>query len=494
MALPRQDLITSLGDQLNLLAGMLKTRSRAGMTDGNKILEPIIRKTFNTLFGWNLVNLNAERVNFPAADLGDKKLRLAIQVTNEDSSEKITLTAVKAQEHNLGTEFDKLIVFFLLAKKPGMPKRFRQSDEGPLIETWDNAEVLKRAAEIDDIEVIRAAVRILNEEIQPFVGTAPETTSVNTIGSGETTRFEHAAFGLESAEETLYASFFQVLFPEEIQTAVITLKRRVKFSERLVTAWRNLDTKNEPPVDYLIENGTVYTFDRFDKPIWRDLIENKSIKPESSFKSTSWSKSGLLAERNLFTKLLQRNLEQLCNHVGTEFKLSWSRELKCYIFQAKRDVAVGKLKVNALTKAGTREVFKAILNTLPGREGEIQHWKHQGFRHRFVNFGGNWFLNIEPFWAFTADGVANPSRMHASSSRNMKKPERNRAVLGHVMFWASLLCKEPDMLAPPASIRLVRPHKFSVAPSILDSAWKDIAPDDEKQILTADSKEELWLL
>ncbi len=120
MLLPRHDYSVTLGDKLNLLASVIKTRSRAGLTDGNKVLEPIVRRTFNALFGWNLINLNTEQANFPVADLGDRSRRIAIQVTNEASSDKITRIAAKASEHHLEADFDKLIVFFLLSEKPGL--------------------------------------------------------------------------------------------------------------------------------------------------------------------------------------------------------------------------------------------------------------------------------------------------------------------------------------------------------------------------------------
>jgi hypothetical protein len=47
---------------------------------------------FNATFGWDLVNLNIEKAYFPAVDLGDRKRRLAIQVTNAEGSDKITDT------------------------------------------------------------------------------------------------------------------------------------------------------------------------------------------------------------------------------------------------------------------------------------------------------------------------------------------------------------------------------------------------------------------
>ncbi|MCW1886407.1 SMEK domain-containing protein [Luteolibacter flavescens] len=490
MALPRLDYATSIGDQLSELAEVIKTRSRAGLTDGNKILEPIMRKTFNELFGWNLINLNGNQTNYPAADLGDRERRIAIQVTNEERSEKISRTAKKAEEHNLHDEFDRLIVFFLLAKKPGLPKDLT-STCGPIIETWDNSDVVKMASEIDDLNAIRRASEILRAEMQ---NSRFELTPrpVSLTGSATSTKFDHGTYGLSGETECLFSSFFPVHFPGAIQRAKITLKRGIRLSDRIEAAWESMGMKGPTPMDYFIELGTVYTFESWEKPLWQALISSKAIKPESSFSAGDWSCSSALAKRNLFSKLLHRNLEHLCKNIGTEFELVRSRQLKCFLFQAKQGVESGKLKVEAIKKAGTREVFKTIPNTLPGREGDIQHWKHQGFRHQFVTFGGNWFLNIEPFWAFTSDGMGSQSRMHGSSSRNMKKIERNRTVLGHVMFWAAILCKVPDMFDPPALIRLDRPAPIRVSPSISDVAWKTIAPDDEKRILVADGEQELF--
>jgi hypothetical protein len=108
MSLPRLDHATHISDQLNTLAGMVKSRSRASLTDANRILETIATRFFNALFGWELVNLNTERANYPAADLGDRQRRIAIQVTNEDGSDKITHTIAKAIGHQLDKDFDRL--------------------------------------------------------------------------------------------------------------------------------------------------------------------------------------------------------------------------------------------------------------------------------------------------------------------------------------------------------------------------------------------------
>lgn len=71
MSLPRET-AKGIAGRLNLLADIVKTRSRANLTDANRLLETIAKRFFNALFGWNLVNLNLEQANHPAADLGDR--------------------------------------------------------------------------------------------------------------------------------------------------------------------------------------------------------------------------------------------------------------------------------------------------------------------------------------------------------------------------------------------------------------------------------------
>jgi len=146
MSLPRLEKATHISDRLNELASVVKTRSRSSLTDANRILETIAARFFNALFGWELVNLNAEQANYQAVDLGDRHKRIAIQVTNEDSSDKISQTAIKANARKQNSEFDRLIIFFLLSKKPGFPKSFTPLPDCPEIELDEAIAILQRGA------------------------------------------------------------------------------------------------------------------------------------------------------------------------------------------------------------------------------------------------------------------------------------------------------------------------------------------------------------
>lgn len=68
----------------------------------------------------------------------------------------------------------------------------------------------------------------------------------------------------------------------------------------------------------------------------------------------------------------------------------------------------------------------------------------------------------------------------------MRKPEKNRAVLGHVMFWASILCHQADWFRSCDSFRINRPEQIMARPSIRDSDWVRITRDSERQDLEGD--------
>ncbi len=165
MPFERETLAKNIARRLNVLADQLKTQTRASFTDSNITLEFVMARFFNALLGWNLVDLNAEQADFPAADLGDRGHRIAMLVTNEATARKIAGTKDKAFEHRLGDDFDRLIIFFLLPRKPGMPKKFAQAAGGPEIECWDLADLLKQMKNLPNVKALVAADKVLDEEL-----------------------------------------------------------------------------------------------------------------------------------------------------------------------------------------------------------------------------------------------------------------------------------------------------------------------------------------
>jgi hypothetical protein len=297
---------------------------------------------------------------------------------------------------------------------------------------------------------------------------------------------EQHPFGLLDEPENLFSNLFPVSFPENIQTAHVPLKRKVKIADHFSCVWQKAGGVGDPPIDYWIEDKILYTFRPFNDQFWRSIIASKAIRPLGPKLTSTLANSKLMADKNIFIKLLNRCLDQLCASHEMSHKLAWSKEMRCHLFLAAPGKKRGRIKVKAIAKHGQREVYKAIHDKFSSDPTAIQHWQHQAFRHFFVRFGGRWYLQVIPFWAFTSDGQGTPSRWQKSSSANMRRPEKNRAVLGHVAFWASILCREDDLLRTNQLFQIHYPSKLSVSPSISDRVWIGITKAADKTALQAD--------
>ena len=297
---------------------------------------------------------------------------------------------------------------------------------------------------------------------------------------------DHQPLGLVPCNETVFSNLFPIIYPTRIQVAKVMLKRGTRFQEFLQKVWSELGNVGPPPMDFMIDAHVLYRFGELTDGIWAALVQRRLLRPMPDKLSSEWAESNRMADKNQFIKLLNHCLDQVCVDPGMAHQLSWSREMKCHLFVAKPGTRVGRIRVKAIRKEGTREVYKAIRDKTSTDPNSIQHWQHQAFRHFFVRFANRWFLNLIPFWAFTSDGKNTPGRWQKSSSANMRKPEKNRAVLGHVMFWASILCKDPDLLRPGEPFRIQRPIQMEASPSIDDHAWIAIAKETEKKELLTD--------
>ncbi|HWA25957.1 MAG TPA: SMEK domain-containing protein [Lacunisphaera sp.] len=165
MILPREYYSRYISDRLSILAVIIKARTRAEDTSANVVLETIVEHLFNALFGWKLKNLNETKRNYQAVDLADTKRRLAIQVTNQDRGSKITGTVKKFLRHNLASEYDRLLIFFLLEKKPHLPKALVHAHRKPRIDTWDIADLLRRVRNLSSLQALKRAASVLKREL-----------------------------------------------------------------------------------------------------------------------------------------------------------------------------------------------------------------------------------------------------------------------------------------------------------------------------------------
>ncbi|HGL6555187.1 TPA: SMEK domain-containing protein [Enterobacter roggenkampii] len=97
----------------SLLSTVITFNSKQGLFDINKTLESVLIQILNKTYNLSLNNLNIEKHNHPAVDLGDISSGLAIQVTSDGSKDKFVKTMdmlVKHDLHNIYNEVWMLII------------------------------------------------------------------------------------------------------------------------------------------------------------------------------------------------------------------------------------------------------------------------------------------------------------------------------------------------------------------------------------------------
>ena len=125
--------------------------NQAGLTDINSEAEDFCCGLLNEMLDGQFHNLNLERMNFPAVDLGDRERRICVQVTSTAGSEKIDHTLERFFFHGLHRDYDRLIVL-VLGKKQNHRKTFRVEDGfsfEPGRDIWDIARLLTQMAGLD---------------------------------------------------------------------------------------------------------------------------------------------------------------------------------------------------------------------------------------------------------------------------------------------------------------------------------------------------------
>lgn len=103
-------------DDLALLQFQIEARNSLSQFDLTKICEDFFKEVLNITYSYNLINLNKTRNNNPGLDLGDKKNKIAFQITSQKTSQKIndTLNAIIPEHKKL---FKDIMVFIIGEKQ-----------------------------------------------------------------------------------------------------------------------------------------------------------------------------------------------------------------------------------------------------------------------------------------------------------------------------------------------------------------------------------------
>lgn len=119
----REKYINEITKQLAWISTTVELLDSLNLNSINVHAESFFCGLLNTVFGYQLHDLNATEMNYTSIDLGDEKNKIAIQVTSEKTSAKIRKTLDKFVENEYYQKYDRLIIF-IIGNKPNFSATF----------------------------------------------------------------------------------------------------------------------------------------------------------------------------------------------------------------------------------------------------------------------------------------------------------------------------------------------------------------------------------
>jgi len=174
MAYKNHQIILRIIDNLSFSSKATALENVIGLFDSNRVAQSFFATLFGYVYGYkNLEELDKlnDVSNYPAIDLGDKKAKVAIQVTTQNDHGKIQKTIDKFLKHNLDKSYDRLIVFIIGKKQDSYPKPFtikRKFKFNKVCDIWDDENLTKQIDKITDISKLKEIEKFLDGALSEY--------------------------------------------------------------------------------------------------------------------------------------------------------------------------------------------------------------------------------------------------------------------------------------------------------------------------------------
>ena len=176
--------LKNIAENLALLSREVSILNAVNLYDINIIAEDFFPGLLNLIYGYELKNANHLEKNAPAIDLIDRKNRIAVQVTSDNSSTKIKHTIEEFNKSQAYHLYDRLVVLILTQKK----KYSSNFDTQGLFsfekarDIWDVEKLIKDIRELETAQ-IKNVSDYLSEELYNKYYSVRETQAgeVDTI-------------------------------------------------------------------------------------------------------------------------------------------------------------------------------------------------------------------------------------------------------------------------------------------------------------------------
>ena len=179
--LTREDQINEIIGRLSWFESTVKQKNLLSLHDDSIHAESFLCELLNLVFGYNLKNLNHLQKNYDSIDLGDKENRISIQITAQNTREKVQDTLDKFIKNGHENEYDRLIVFVIGTKRK-YKKSFNTGGKFCFdgdTDVWDTGYLIKAISEKSPEELSRIC-DFFEKQLSPNAGYT--WSSLNKLG------------------------------------------------------------------------------------------------------------------------------------------------------------------------------------------------------------------------------------------------------------------------------------------------------------------------
>lgn len=280
-------LIRKIIEQLTHWRVFTELSSASQLNDVNNTNEDLAALILNEIFGWNLINLNTKKSNFPAIDLGDTKSGIGVSVTATDTSGYIKDKIGKNITHKVYDTYPSHY-FLITTSKKSYTATFDTQGKYSFDKSTnilDIEDLSKKIKALKDIAKQERILSILESHVYKLKGHFIEDITPHDIA--------------KVLEE------FSNQNPDLIKNIVYKLEKRTEFSEK-----NKINNLSESYIK-LIQQESLPFFEQFSNFLER--FENRNFK-KIYYNITSDLQKVILVKRSDFEQFDQifDTIETIC--------------------------------------------------------------------------------------------------------------------------------------------------------------------------------------
>lgn len=200
---------------------------------------------------------------------------------------------------------------------------------------------------------------------------------------------------------------------------------------------------------------------------WTEICDQGTVE---EFDSAEWALADDPVRQRKFVELLKQTLRGML-----EPDVGYNKDHTCYFFRATRDGSPRTVTYRNHSQLAERAVFRSY--AAKSDASRSLYCRHSAFKGFFQRIEDQWFLEMTPTYYFTRDGYQ-VWLFAEDYLSGIKRRERNPAVLGQLLMWASHLNGLDSTPGPTLPLAFGRLPTVELDRGINDRYW--LGQDEER--------------